>query len=456
MSRAPLTTLILASVLLAAVLLAAVPLRAEEPPAPAPAPAPAPKPDEATIQRLVDDLGSADFARREQASRELLALGESARGALEQAMKSSDNMEARWRAEQILRRLDREGERPIGRGAEPLRPQSEPRVAPPGTPPGTPPMPPPRSMREEMERRMEEMRRLFDGFSPRGFGPGGFGDFGPSSERFEAPGLRLDAEVFGGMLVQVTLFDHAEPRVYRGRTLEDILERNPELEQLGGMEELKKKWAAFKRANPSLFRGGLGRIQPRAGFSFTQSSQGVEVVQDGDGVTVRIREKDENGAMTVREVKGATLDEIKEKYPELREKLESFGMTVQLGPVQIFRRRPGERQLPVPVAPPQTEVTPPDQDVTPAIFGVRIVAPEPVLAVHLGLEPGHGALITQVIPATQAAAMGLERYDVIVSVNGERVTDHREAAQVLREAGSKRSPLLLEVIRRGRHITLER
>jgi hypothetical protein len=447
------TTLTLACVLLATVLCATVPLWAEEPEPPAPAPVRGS--DDAAIQRLVEGLGSSDFAVRERASRDLLALGERARPVLEQTMKNSENMEARWRAEQILRRLDQEGERPMGQESEPLQPPAGPGVL----PPGAPPMPPLGSGMDEIERRMEEIRRRFlDGFGSRGFGPGGFGDFGPSSERLEAPGLRLDAQVFAGLLVQVTILDVEAQRTYRGRTLEDVLESHPELGQLDGMAALKQKWAGFKQANPELFRlgRGFGRPQPGSGFSFTQSGQGVEVVHDADGVTVRVRELDENGKETVREVKGATLDEIKEQHPDIARKLDGFGVTVQLGPVQIFRNRPGGRRLPLPPAPPRTEVTPADDDAMPVVFGVRIVAPEPVLAVHLGLEPGHGALVTQVVPDTQAAAMGLERYDVIVAVNGEPVTDHRLAADVLRGAGAKQGPLRLDLIRRGVRTSLER
>lgn len=425
---------------LAAVLLATLPLRAEEPAAPEPAP----KVDDAAIKRLVDDLGSSDFAQRERASRELLALGERARPALEQTMKNSENMEARWRAEQILRRMDREGERPMGQGDERLRP----RAVPPGAPGG---MAPPPGM-EDLERLMEERRKRFFG----GFGPPSFGDFGPSSERFETPGLRLDAEVFAGMLIQVTLLDRESGRAYRGRTLEDVLARNPELDELEGMAKLKEKWAAYKVANPSLGRSGATRLSPGSGFSFTQSSRGVQITHGPDGVTVRIREKDENGKDTVREVKGATLDEIKEKHPELREQLEGFNVGLQMGPIQIFRGRSQGGRLPVPPAPPKAETTPSEEPLVPMIFGVRLVEPEAVLAVHLGLEPGHGALVTQVIPGTQAAQIGLERHDVILAVNGEPVANYRQAVTLLRAAGEKRAPVKLSIIRRGQRTTLER
>src|SRR5436190_1756642 len=85
-------------------------LRADDPP-PAPAPAPVPaKPtpaptaaEEARIKQLIDNLGSEDFRIREAATKELIELGEKARGALTTASKS-DVPEVRFRADQILRR----------------------------------------------------------------------------------------------------------------------------------------------------------------------------------------------------------------------------------------------------------------------------------------------------------------------------------------------------------------
>src|SRR5688572_7708615 len=64
-----------------------------------------------SVSALIERLGSDDFRVREQASRELAAMGASARPALEKAMKESESLEVRWRAEQLLRRIDRQGER---------------------------------------------------------------------------------------------------------------------------------------------------------------------------------------------------------------------------------------------------------------------------------------------------------------------------------------------------------
>ncbi|MBI4615284.1 MAG: hypothetical protein HY720_16835 [Planctomycetes bacterium] len=59
--------------------------------------------DETRLSDLVQDLGSADWATRESASRELEEMGGAARSAVEEASRS-DDPEVRWRAGRILRR----------------------------------------------------------------------------------------------------------------------------------------------------------------------------------------------------------------------------------------------------------------------------------------------------------------------------------------------------------------
>jgi uncharacterized protein (TIGR03067 family) len=57
------------------------------------------------IAGLIKQLGDDNFARREAASRELAAIGEPALAALRQAAASSDDLETRRRAEQIVREV---------------------------------------------------------------------------------------------------------------------------------------------------------------------------------------------------------------------------------------------------------------------------------------------------------------------------------------------------------------
>jgi len=74
-----------------------------------------PKP---TTKALIEQLGHQDYAQREAAEKRLLVHGKAARAQLERAAKDHDDAEVRWRAQRILRGLDRgeAGERPDTRG----------------------------------------------------------------------------------------------------------------------------------------------------------------------------------------------------------------------------------------------------------------------------------------------------------------------------------------------------
>jgi hypothetical protein len=64
-------------------------------------------PDGKHLARLVAQLDDDDFARREQASRELERLGEAAEAALRQALRGRPSAELRLRAQRLLRRLEK-------------------------------------------------------------------------------------------------------------------------------------------------------------------------------------------------------------------------------------------------------------------------------------------------------------------------------------------------------------
>lgn len=145
MTRTARTTSLPAGAALAAALVAplfggAPHVRAQEPPA---AEAPA-----ARIARLVGELGHADFAVRERAQKELVAIGPPALAALEQA-KSSPDPEVASRAAEAIARI-REGggtrERP-----RPPAPRPEERGLEP-----VPEMPDVRDVLRELQRQMEQ------------------------------------------------------------------------------------------------------------------------------------------------------------------------------------------------------------------------------------------------------------------------------------------------------------
>ena len=395
--------------------------------------------DDATaeIERLVTQLGADDFRSREEASTKLAAYGEKARIALEQAMRDTPSPEIRWRAEQLLRRLaGRDQETPLGAdGAEPQAPRAD----------GPP----------DFRSAMERMRKMFETWNER---PGAT-PFGMllGAHRVVAPALALEPQPDGEVKLLVERKDAsgaATTETYTGHSLRDILARHPQLADHPGMEELRRREAESSWPGLEEFRksfkafGGALPVPNGSGFSFA-TSQGVEIQQDADGVTVKIRERNEKGEETVKEYKGESIEALKAKHPELADKIGGF--SIRIAPPQIFWPGRGPSHL-APLEQPTTPRALPEGQMH---FGLRLDPIGEALAAHLGLAPGKGALVLNVEPGSQAEALGVRRHDVIVRVNGQTV-GLVEAGDLLREAGADKAAVTLELIRGGQALTLQR
>ncbi|MDF1701328.1 MAG: PDZ domain-containing protein [Planctomycetota bacterium] len=405
---------------------------------------------DAAIAQLVQDLGADDFRTREQASKRLAALGAKARPALEKALKSETRPEVRWRAEQILRRIKgADQERPLGGEEAPRLPgtpgQEAPRAgdARPDNPFGG-------AIRgKEFGDAMKQVEEMLKKWKAGGADFGGL----MGTQRLTAPGLVLERSLLGRVTLRVMREkdDGAKVEdVFRGHSLEDILANNPELGNHAGMAELKRREAEANWPGLEDFRKQLGGLRtapfPRGGFGMATSS-GVEIRQDADGVTVTLREKGEDGKEVVKEYKGKSIEELKAKHPELKDKIGGFSIRVM--PPQVFWPGRGPSRL----NPFQPPVTPRARGK--AIFGLTLTDVSDALASHLGLEKGRGALVDNVLPGSQAEALGLQRNDILVEVGGQGV-GVSEAADLLRKAGRDKAPVHIVLIRKGARQTLSR
>ena len=463
--------------------------RAEDP---APAAKPpvaeeAPQATEADIEVLVEQLGNSDFRVREQAGAQLEKLGEKARGALERAAKKSPSLETRWRAQQILRRLE-------GGGVTRLDPDV-PTPAAPGGEAGRQRRP--STQLGELLRRLEEVQRDFEeeggadalheqlkrlekqlkesGLILRG-GLGGQSPFGPgrrlpdvfrSADTLEVEGLKLTKNWWRGTVtLEVAGKTPTDPSTtYTGPSLEEILRRNPALRQHPGMTQLKRRgedpFATSREALRKLrgWHEQMNRVGRSGWRSHVSSGSGVAVIQTPDGVTVKITETDEAGKSQTKEYSGKSIEEIKEQHPEIADKLASVGtFKIHVGPAEILRPGQSLRDLLERFRRPVTP-TPPSraQRKDQARFGIGYDRPELALAMHLGLAENSGALVREVLPGSMAEALGLRRHDIIVRVGEWPVSDLKVLHEKLVHAADHPAePLELEILRRGETQVLTR
>lgn len=89
-----------------------------------------------------------------------------------------------------------------------------------------------------------------------------------------------------------------------------------------------------------------------------------------------------------------------------------------------------------------------------AMLGVGLGEPDEALAHHLDIDRGRSTLVTSVMKDLPAAKSGIERFDVIVGINGDRNASSENIRRVLRgtEPGAKVS---LEIRRGAKSKTVE-
>jgi PDZ domain-containing protein len=311
---------------------------------------------DAEVQRWIEQLGDADFEKRDRAIESLRARGKSVLPALEEAAEKADDAELRWNARRLARDLREErGGRTLRRSPRPAEPDAKDET---------------------------DLESAFDL------------DFGPAFQGFGD--LR--------------------------RRIEQMQEEMRNLE---------------------------GRLRTQApGAAFRSSSDGVEVRVEPGRVRVKVREKTADGEEKVETYEAPSMEDFRDKYPEIAEKyLGNFKLN--LGD-WTQGMHPRAFALPSPFGP----MDPLHGDALEPIIGpengerlgVNVAPLGAEAAPLLGIPPGQGFRVESVEPGSLADSLGLKPNDVVLSIGGKKIgteTTVREALASLKVG----DPVKVEVLR---------
>ena len=194
----------------------------------------------------------------------------------------------------------------------------------------------------------------------------------------------------------------------------------------------------------------MTRSESRQSFAYQMSN--------GDGSSVELRI--ENGDVVVAKVDGKSVpaDRVRKSgdgYDILGadgKVLRHIAMGAQVAPRMDARSRvrvqrdagPGRNIEPRRAPEPRRDAEP--APAPKSMIGVGLGSPDPALVHHLKIDRENATMVTNVVDGLPADAAGIERFDVIVAVNGDRNASSENLRRVLREAepGAK---IVLEVLR---------
>ena len=322
---------------------------------------------EASVPKLIEQLGADSYRDRQAAERQLRELGKEALAELRKAAREHHDPEVAWRARRVVSKIEGGGR---GKLREPDG-DDEPR---PGTWRGL--------GRDPIDDRLQEM-----------------------IERMEKM-LGRDSGVFF-------------------RQMEDL---EPQLERM------------------------RARAGPVAG-----TSRGMSMRIGPDGVRLEITEKGEDGGPETKVYEAPDMASFREQYPDIARRHldgESGAMRFRsptLPDFAVFGLPRMWRTFGiVEPEPARTDVILPKG--RRLGFAVGQLAPE--VREYLGIDEGQGLLVDEVEDDTLAEALGIEKGDIIVEIDGITIYSPTDVGRALGriEAGKK---VEVKVIRRGRDLTLE-
>ena len=241
-----------------------------------------------------------------------------------------------------------------------------------------------------------------------------------------------------------------DPFAESERQMNELLRQ---LEERGMMDwEAFERWrehmrSRFSRDDSRGFRGGV-----ISGVS-DNGKERIEYEQAQDGsLKIRITSDGET-----QEFKAKSAGELKERHPQVFEKVAPLLGRVRIEwgamPDPLLRRRmPGGLGIP---RRPQAGVARPLSPQETFRMGVWTGEVSEPLRIHLKLQKGVGVLVEDVVPGSFAGQIGLETFDVIRMVQGQKVGSAGDIRKVIATVAAGEQ-VVLDIIRKGEPLKLMR
>ena len=91
---------------------------------------------------------------------------------------------------------------------------------------------------------------------------------------------------------------------------------------------------------------------------------------------------------------------------------------------------------------------------SPWMIGISVAPIEPFVRAHLGLEEGVGTRVSMVADDSPAAQAGITVDDIVISADGQKISDLEDLKSAVEKSGKENRPVSLEILHQGQRKTL--
>jgi hypothetical protein len=147
--------------------------------------------------------------------------------------------------------------------------------------------------------------------------------------------------------------------------------------------------------------------------------------------------------------------------PEMKELLDQDGTpSPRVEPDQRVPETPSERMQREVLDRLRLELAPPTRPElsefhrSPWMIGISVAPIEPFVRAHLGLEEGVGTRVSMVADDSPAARAGVTVDDIVISADGQKISDLEGLKSAVEKSGKENRPVSLEILHQGQRKTL--